>query len=134
MRPVLGPLADQLHDSALMRRFDSPPGGQSNGWHQYLGKDLRRLFGRRARGPLRNRYCGQGNLTTCATDLWAAIDAAGAQLALQQGDDPAAWRADANRERITFTPGLLPTTIRYTNRPTGIQTVISFDGHRPRRR
>ena len=32
--------------------------------------------------------------------------------------DPSAWRADANAERIKFMPGLLPTTIRYTNRPT----------------
>ena len=37
---------------------------------------------------------------------------------------------DANAERIKFAPGLLPTTIRYTNRPSGIQQVISFKGHR----
>jgi hypothetical protein len=30
----------------------------------------------------------------------------------------------------SFVPGLLPTTMRYTNRPTGIQQVISFKGHR----
>jgi len=46
--------------------------------------------------------------------------------------DPDALRADANAERIGFRPGLLPTTIRYTNRPSGIQQVISFDRHRPR--
>ena len=28
-------------------------------------------------------------------------------------------------------PGLLPYTMRYTNRPTGIQQVISFGGHAP---
>ena len=38
--------------------------------------------------------------------------------------------SDANKERITFAPGLLPTTIRFTNRPSGIQQVISFSGHR----
>ena len=38
--------------------------------------------------------------------------------------------ADALRERITFVPGLLKTTLRYTNRPTGIQQVITFTGHR----
>jgi hypothetical protein len=37
---------------------------------------------------------------------------------------------DANAERIKFAPGLLQTTIRYTNRPSGIQQVISFNGHR----
>ena len=30
----------------------------------------------------------------------------------------------------TSCPGLLPTTMRYTNRPSGIQQVISFNGHR----
>ena len=35
-----------------------------------------------------------------------------------------------NRERITFAPGLLPYTMRYTNRPSGIQQVIEFRGHR----
>jgi hypothetical protein len=62
--------------------------------------------------------------------LWAAIDAAGNALAAAQGNDPTAWRADATKERISFIPGLLKTTLRYTNRPTGIQQVISFKGHR----
>ncbi|MGH2845732.1 MAG: hypothetical protein ACRDL0_06880, partial [Thermoleophilaceae bacterium] len=66
-------------------------------------------------------------------DLWAAIEAAGAELAAAQGPDPSAWRADAGRERITFLPGVLPYTMRYTNRPTGIQQVIEFRGHRPGR-
>jgi hypothetical protein len=26
-------------------------------------------------------------------------------------------------------PGLLPFTMRYTNRPSGIQQVVSFSGH-----
>ena len=46
-----------------------------------------------------------------------------------QGADPAGWRASATAERIKFAPGLLPTTIRYTNRPSGIQQVITFNGH-----
>ena len=41
-------------------------------------------------------------------------------------------RGDANAERIGFRPGLLSTKIRFTNRPSGIQQVISFSGHRPR--
>ena len=44
--------------------------------------------------------------------------------------DPDTMRADATKERIVFRPGLLPTTIRYTNRPSGIQQVIEFTGHR----
>jgi hypothetical protein len=132
MSPLLGPLVDELQ--GLHHRFDLPPMGQFSGWHQYLDKDLRRLLGRKVRGKLRNRYCGRGNLANCARDLWAALDATGAQLAAAQGPSPDAWRADATRERISFTPGLLTTTIRYTNRPSGIQQVLSFKGHRKRRR
>ncbi|HEX8067257.1 MAG TPA: penicillin acylase family protein [Thermoleophilaceae bacterium] len=132
MVPRLGQaLADQL-DQTLMRRFDLPPSGQYDGWHQYMDKDLRTLLGRPVRGPFRNRYCGRGDLARCATDLWAALEAAGDQLAAAQGGDPAAWRADATRERITFSPGVLPYTMRYTNRPSGIQQVVEFRGHRPR--
>ena len=66
--------------------------------------------------------------------LWGAFDAAGGGSQAAQGSaDPDAWVSDANAERITFAPGLLPTTIRYTNRPSGIQQVISFMSHRPRR-
>jgi hypothetical protein len=133
MRPVLGQaLADQLDDT-LHSRFDLPPGGMFDGWHMYMSKDLRTLMGRRVRGPLRNRYCGNGNANVCRADLWAAMEAAGTLLATTQGPDPNAWRADANRERIEFLPGLLPYTMRYTNRPSGIQQVIEFRGHRRRR-
>ena len=57
------------------------------------------------------------------------IDKAGNQLAAKQGSNPLAWRSSATRERITFVPGLLPFTMRYTNRPSGIQQVVSFSGH-----
>ena len=61
----------------------------------------------------------------------SAFQAAAAELTAEQGtSNPAAWRADATAERISFVPGLLPTTMRYTNRPSGIQQVISFNGHR----
>jgi hypothetical protein len=130
MTPVLGkPLADQLSNT-LHRRFDLPPGGQFGGWHMYMSKDLRTLLGRPVRGPLANRYCGAGDANVCRSELWAAIDAAGTELEAGQGPDPAAWRADATRERISFAPGLLPYTMRYTNRPSGIQQVIEFRGHR----
>ena len=130
MTPVLGkPLADQLA-SSLHQRFDMPPGGQYSGWHQYMHKDLRTLLGEPVRGPFANRYCGNGDLNVCRAALWAALEAAGVELEAAQGTDPAAWRADANRERIGFLPGLLSTRIRYTNRPTGIQQVIEFSGHR----
>jgi hypothetical protein len=130
MRPVLGDaLMDQLHNT-LHRRYDLPPGGQFGGWHMYMSKDLRRLMGKPVRGPLRNRYCGNGDAGACRADLWAAMEAAGAELQASQGADPNLWRADATRERISFAPGLLPYTMRYTNRPSGIQQLIEFGGHR----
>ena len=111
-------------------RFDAPPGGQYNGWHQYMDKDLRTLLGRRVRGRFSARYCGRGVLRGCSTDLWAALEAAGAKLAGAQGADPAAWRADATAEDIEFGP--LPLiTMRYANRPSGIQQVMEFRRHRP---
>ena len=51
------------------------------------------------------------------------------QLAKSQGSNPSHWRVSANPERISFVPGLLPFTMRYTNRATGIQQVLSVSGH-----
>lgn len=125
--PVLGALTGDL--AQLMGRF-SVRGGQYDGWHIYMDKDLRSLLHERVKGAFRTRFCGGGDLTACRTALWAALDAAGAALAATQGPDPAAWRADATAERIQFEPKLLAATMRYTNRPSGIQQVISFDRHR----
>jgi acyl-homoserine lactone acylase PvdQ len=130
LTPVLGQsLADQLSNT-LHRRFDLPPAGQFGGWHMYMSKDLRTLLGKKVKGKFANRYCGNGDLAACRAALWSAMEAAGGELQAAQGPNPDAWRADATRERISFAPGLLPYTIRYTNRPTGIQQVISFSGHR----
>jgi acyl-homoserine lactone acylase PvdQ len=131
MSPVLGPQLEQF--ASIEGRFDLPPSGMFGGWQHYVDKDLRTLLGQPVRGAYRTRFCGAGDLAKCRADLWAALEAAGAELATAQGGDVTAWRADATRERIDFVPGLLPTTIRYTNRPSGIQQVISFKGHRPRR-
>lgn len=127
---VLGPrLTAQL--AAFDSQFDLPPGGQYTGWHIYMDKDLRTLLRERVRGRYSVRYCGAGRLATCRRELWGAMTRAGARLAATQGADPAAWRSDAQRERIKFVPGLLPYTMRYTNRPSGIQQVLSFLGHAP---
>jgi acyl-homoserine lactone acylase PvdQ len=125
---VLGPtLSAQL--ATFVSQYEKPPGGQYTGWHIWMDKDLRSLLGERVRGPFSVRYCGAGNIKRCRGQLWGAIDAAGNQLTAAEGADPTAWRSDATAERITFIPGLLPFTMRYTNRPTGIQQVLSFFGH-----
>ena len=133
MTPVLGPeLVSRLADLHV-RSDDANSGGSSyiDGWYGYVDKDLRTLLGKPVKGAFSTHYCGAGDLAACRASLWAALDAAGAQLASAQGPDPAAWRADATAERIKFTSGILPTTMRWTNRPT-FQQVVTFAGHRPR--
>jgi hypothetical protein len=50
-------------------------------------------------------------------------------LTAAQGPVATSWRADAAKERIRFTSGVLPDTMRWTNRPT-FQQLISFRSHR----
>lgn len=133
LAPVLGPLTDRL--AALHGRSnDAGPNGSAyiSGWYGYVDKDLRTQLGKPVRGAFSRRYCGGGSLAACTVSLRAALDAAGAQLAAAQGADPAAWRADASRERIRFTSGVLPDTMRWTNRPT-FQQVMSFRSSRSSR-
>ena len=58
-----------------------------------------------------------------STSLWTAMQQAAAELAAAQGPDPTAWREPATR--IDFIPGLIPETMRFTNRST-FQQVIRF--------
>ncbi len=117
--------------STLQNRFDAPPGGQYGGWHHYMNKDFKTLLGQSVKQKYNLRYCGNGNVDACSRALWKAIAAAGDKLAATQGPDPSAWRASATAEEIEFRP-LKLITMRYTNRPSGIQQVISFFGHGPR--
>jgi acyl-homoserine lactone acylase PvdQ len=129
MSPKLGTQLDEL--DSLFGRFDLPPSGQYDGWYQYFDRDIRSLLGMQIKQPFENAYCGNGKLKACQDAIWAAIAAGGTALTTAQGTaDPALWRSDAVRERIKFAPGLLSTTMRYANRPSGIQQVISFDDHR----
>ena len=141
MKPVLGiKLADELN--TLFSRFDQPPGGQYSGWYQYFDRDIRALLGKKVKSPFRVKYCGHGKKAACQKAIWAAIAAAGTEAAAKYGsEDPATWHVDTVHrvndagevtnpgEQIKFGPlGLI--TMRYTNRPSGIQQVISFNGHR----
>jgi acyl-homoserine lactone acylase PvdQ len=133
LSPVLGELTARLAD--LVPKDDAPsPGGSAylEGWYGYVDKDLRTLLGRTVRGPFSRAYCGRGSLSACAEALWGVLDATAATLEEKQGTDADGWRADATKERIDFATGILPDTMRWTNRPT-FQQVMSFSGHRPRR-
>ena len=132
MTPVLGTLVEDL---ARLHRHsnDAGPNGSAyiSGWYSYVDKDLRTLLERQVRAPYSRRYCGAGVLATCREALWAALDAAAAELEAKQGPAPSSWRADATLERIRFTSGVLSDTMRWSNRPT-FQQLMSFAGHRPR--
>ena len=129
--PVLGP-EDALYSDLEGHDIS---GGFTGGRINAADKDLRELTGTQFKTPFKTKFCGSGDLAACRASLWAAIEAAGNELATAQGnEDPAAWTSDANAERITFAPGIFPTTIRFTNRPSGIQQVISFSGHRSTRK
>jgi acyl-homoserine lactone acylase PvdQ len=130
--PVLGPQLAEF--KAIVGEDNSTRSGFTNGAINHLDKDLRTLAGTRFASPFRTRFCGGGDVAACREILWRTLDEAGAALAARQGsENPDDWRADANAERLGFAPGVLPTRIRYTNRPSGIQQVVTFTGHRPRR-
>jgi hypothetical protein len=111
LAPVLGPL------------FDVIP---REGFSDYVDKDLRTLLGDGVKGKFSRGYCGNGDLGACRDSLWASLAASVAGLVAELGPDPTTWSADANAERIVFEPGILPETMRFSNRPT-FQQVIEFD-------
>ena len=124
MRPVLGPLTANLEQ--LMPTSGTP--SFDPGWYGYVSKDLRTELGMKVRGRFSRRYCGNGNLKACRKSLWAAIQAAADHLAATQGPNPDDWFSSATAERISFIPGLIPFTMRWTNRST-FQQAIEFTGH-----
>ena len=104
-------------------RYDTPPGGQYAGWHQYMDKDFRTILGRTVKGKYALRYCGKGDANRCSTQLWKGLDAAAKTLTAKYGADPAGWLQPA--ATIQFSP--LPlATMQYTNRPSGIHQVMTF--------
>jgi acyl-homoserine lactone acylase PvdQ len=127
LAPVLGEMTSEF--KSMVSPDDAPSGSGSaydSGWYGYVYKDLRSQLGQPVAQPFSCQYCGGGSLEACRSSLWAAIQSATEKLAAAQGPEPAAWRAAA--VRIEFPPGLLPYTMRWTNRPT-FQQVVEFTGH-----
>jgi acyl-homoserine lactone acylase PvdQ len=120
MAPVFGGLIGDLNN---IRDLNGLEGAS------YVDKDLRRLLGDPVVGPFNLAYCGAGDLTACRDALWQAIHATAATTATQLGQpDPALWRRAARR--TGFTPGLLPNTFPFTNRPT-FQQVLELEPKQP---
>ena len=128
---VLGPvLGELMPEFESINATDNPPnsGGSSfgSGWYGYVYKDLRSELGEPVQGAYSRHYCGGGSLEACRTSLWAAIQKAAEGLVATQGSNMEAWRAP--QVRIEFPPGILPYTMRWTNRST-FQQVIEFTSH-----
>ncbi|HEU4974594.1 MAG TPA: penicillin acylase family protein [Baekduia sp.] len=127
MGPVLGPQLPELKQ--LVGDNADPDSDFTGGMTGYVVKDLQRLLGQDVKSPFHTRFCGGGDLAACRTALWQAVTATGDELAKAQGnEDPAAWTID--EPIIRFQPLGTP-TIPFTNRPSGIQQVLTFTGHRP---
>jgi acyl-homoserine lactone acylase PvdQ len=107
MRPVYGDLTDDL---ASVRSLSGAAGPS------YVDKDLRTLLGDAVKGRFNLSYCGNGSLDACRASLWAVVEQVAGELAAEQGPEPSSWTGPA--ARTGFTPGLIPDTIRTTNRPT----------------
>ena len=120
MQPVYGNLTEDLDDV----RGLNGGAGQS-----YVDKDLRTLLGDPVKGRFNLSYCGNGSLDACRASLWAAVEQVAVELATVQGPEPSSWTSPAARTR--FTPGLIPDTIRTTNRPV-FQQVLEL-AREPRR-
>jgi len=112
MGPVYGSL---ITDLDAIRPLDSDAG------ESYVDKDLRTLLGDPVKGPFNLHYCGAGSLTDCRASLWTALDETAISLSATYGPDPNTWLGPASR--TGFTPGLIPQTMRTTNRPTFQQVI-----------
>lgn len=111
-------LGDRLADVDSVRGLNGLAG------ESYVDKDLRTLLGYPVKGRFNLSYCGEGSLRVCRNSLWIALHVAADRLATQFGDpDPAKWLKTASR--TGFQPGLIPNTMRTTNRPT-FQQVLEF--------
>lgn len=120
--------------------FDNAPssGGSAyqDGFYGYLWTDFSMVLGDSVRSPTSRIYCGgskaeSGKLPECEKRVLASLAAAGDQLASDQGsDDPAAWKSDAQGERIRFLPGAA-LSMQWVNRPTTQQIAMFGKRDRP---
>lgn len=105
------------------------------GFYGQVWTDLAMLLGDDVKSPTDRTYCGAtdlsgGTLEACAEVLWASLQAAGAQLASDQGsEEPSEWSADAVGERILFLP-TAALSMHWVNRPT-TQSLATFGERAP---
>ena len=128
-------LGPQLKDLEAVEGDNNSTGsGFTGGGIDYIDKDLRTLLGDEVQGPVQQGLLRQRQPRRVPDrGVGGARRGRDGDRRAQHTEAPGLWKSDANAERIEFAPGLLTTTIRYTNRPSGIQQVISFTGHRAKR-
>jgi acyl-homoserine lactone acylase PvdQ len=115
MLPVFGDL------TASLDRIRNLGGNDGS---SFIQTDLSTLLGKEPPGQFNLRYCGNGDLETCRESLWRVVEIVSDELAIEFGNnDPETWLPEATR--ISFTPGLIPNTMRGTSRPT-FQQVLEF--------
>ena len=127
IRAIFDPALGRPVDQVSRQGFHNAPGSGGSafqgGFYGQVWTDLQQVLGRSLQSPTSQVYCGSdevgvdGTLAACAERLWAALAEAGDTLAADQGDDPAAWSADAEAERILFLPNAA-LSMHWVNRPT----------------
>jgi acyl-homoserine lactone acylase PvdQ len=147
--PVLGAAAYKRLGTMLRPDDDPNLDGEhhgsayNGGWYHYAQKDLRRVLGRRVRGPLSRIYCGgsarrQGNLRRCRARLRPSLKrAVAADPAVFYKDETCEdygmpsdqWCYDAVRQRPVG--AINQPLIHWINRPT-FQQVIEIQKQAPR--
>jgi len=106
VRGIFEPVIGEGAVNAIARMnpiVDTPPlnkgSGFGQGWYSQVGKDLRRLLGRKVKGRYSLRYCGGGSLKRCRTVLLDALRRADDQVSKAQGGaDPGTWKVPATCE------------------------------------
>ena len=127
-RPIAEAVMQPVFSGDLLEALDEVRNLSGQSGHSYVDKDLRTALDERVRGRFNLRYCGNGRLAACRASLWAALAETANRLAAAQNQpNPRLWRSEASR--TGFAPGLIPNTMRTTNRPT-FQQVLEFVGRR----
>jgi len=103
------------------------------GWWSYVDKDIRAVLGESVQGPLAEKYCGGGSLSSCRDALISTLKTAAGMTASQvyPGDTLCSagdqWCADSIVQRTLG--GIKHYNISWQNRPT-FQQVVEYTSHR----
>ncbi|RPF32316.1 penicillin acylase family protein [Streptomyces sp. TLI_185] len=103
------------------------------GWWSYVDKDIRSVLGESVQGPLAEKYCGGGSLSSCRDTLISTLKTAAGTSAstVYPGDSLCSagdqWCADSIVQRTLG--GIKHYNISWQNRPT-FQQVVEYTSHR----